>query len=221
MASNLPDNYYNILFNMKDKNKHTKMEDMADNMQNVDKNATDNNRQAFENSNPDIKDAENNNAEAFENEQHKHTELDVLSEELNQQKDKYVRLMAEFENYKRRTNQEKLEQIQSAGKDVLTDMLDVLDDMERAEKQIAQDKEIDHVKEGITLVFNKFRNLMNAKGVKPIDTINAEFDTDLHEAVANVPAPNPAMKGKVIDEVQKGYTLNDKIIRYPKVVVGN
>ncbi len=194
---------------------------MADNMENVDKNATDNNRQAFENSNPDFQDAENNNAEAFESDQFTHTELDKISEELAVQKDKYVRLMAEFENYKRRTNTEKFELIQSAGKDVLTAMLEILDDMERAENQIAQDSEIEHIKEGIILVFNKFRNLMQTKGVKPIDSIHAEFNTDLHEAVANVPAPSPEMKGKILDEVQKGYTLNDKIIRYPKVVVGN
>lgn len=194
---------------------------MADNMENVDKNATDNNRQAFENSNPDFQDAENNNAEAFESDQFTHTELDKISEELAVQKDKYVRLMAEFENYKRRTNTEKFELIQSAGKDILTAMLEILDDMERAENQIAQDSEIEHIKEGIILVFNKFRNLMQTKGVKPIDSIHAEFNTDLHEAVANVPAPSPEMKGKILDEVQKGYTLNDKIIRYPKVVVGN
>lgn len=194
---------------------------MADNMENVDKNATDNNRQAFENSNPDFQDAENNNAEAFESDQFTHAELDKINEELAVQKDKYVRLMAEFENYKRRTNTEKFELIQSAGKDVLTAMLEILDDMERAENQIAQDSEIEHIKEGIILVFNKFRNLMQTKGVKPIDSIHAEFNTDLHEAVANVPAPSPEMKGKILDEVQKGYTLNDKIIRYPKVVVGN
>lgn len=194
---------------------------MAENMENVDKNTTDNNSQAFENSNPDVKNAENNNAEAFENDEQSVKESDVLNEQLAEQKDKYIRLMAEFENYKRRTNAERLDLIQSASKDVIISMLEVLDDMERAEKQIEQDTEIEHIKEGVNLVFTKFRNLLYAKGVKPVETINTLFDTELHEAVANVPASAEDMKGIIVDEVQKGYTLNDKIIRYPKVVVGN
>ena len=194
---------------------------MAENIENVDKNTTDNNSQAFENSNPDVKNPENNNAEAFESDVQSLKEVDLLNEQLTEQKDKYIRLMAEFENYKRRTNSERLDLIQSGGKDVIVSMLEVLDDMERAEKQIEQDTEIDTIKEGINLVFSKFRNLLFSKGVKLIETVDTMFDTELHEAVANVPVDNEAMKGMIVDEVQKGYTLNDKIIRYPKVVVGN
>lgn len=144
-----------------------------------------------------------------------------LETQLAEQKEKYIRLMAEFENYKKRTSAEKLDMIQTAGKDILVAMLEVLDDMDRAEKQMEQDNDVHHVVEGVQLVFNKFRNLMTAKGVKPVESIGQDFDTELHEAIANVPAPSPDLAGKVIDEVQKGYTLNDKLVRFPKVVVGS
>lgn len=144
-----------------------------------------------------------------------------LQQEVAAQKDKYIRLLAEFENYKRRSNAERLELMQTAGKEILVSLLEVADDMDRAEAQIEKDNDLHRIKEGIHLVFGKFRNLLAARGVKAVNAINEEFDPSVHEAVANVPVQEEAQKGKIIDEVQKGYTLNDKIIRFPKVVVGN
>ena len=145
-------------------------------------------------------------------------ELEIIRHELGEMKDKYIRKVAEFENYKKRNLKERMELIQTAGKEVLIDMLEVLDDCERAEKQLSTLDE--KAKEGVMLVFNKLKSLLTAKGLKPMETINKEFNPDIHEAITEIPAPTDEQKGKVIDEIQKGYYLNDKIIRYAKVVVG-
>ena len=146
--------------------------------------------------------------------------LEKLQNELSEQKDKYLRLVAEFENFKRRNAKEKIEMIQTAGKDIITDLLDVLDDSDRAEKQMAESNDINLVKEGVQLVFNKLRNKLQAKGLKAMESIQHEFDVEKHEAITQIPAPTKDQEGKVLDEIQKGYTLNDKIIRFAKVVVG-
>ena len=143
-----------------------------------------------------------------------------LEAELQEQKDKYLRLMAEFDNYRRRTSKERLELIQTAGKDVIVSMLDLLDDCDRAEKQLNSSDDIALQKEGIQLVFNKVRSTLNAKGVVAMVSVNETFDVDKHEAITEVPVPNDKMKGKIVDEISKGYFLNDKIIRFAKVVVG-
>jgi molecular chaperone GrpE len=143
-----------------------------------------------------------------------------LQTELDEQKDKYLRLFAEFDNYKRRTAKEKIELIQTAGKDVIVSLLDVLDDCDRAEKQMQTTEDIILVKEGIQLIFNKLRNTLQQRGLKPMDSINQDFDVEKHEAITEIPAPTEALKDKVIDEVTRGYYLNDKIIRFAKVVVG-
>jgi molecular chaperone GrpE len=148
------------------------------------------------------------------------SELDQVKAELTEQKDKYLRLMAEFDNYKRRTAKERVELIQTAGKDVIVSLLDVLDDCDRAEKQLAISDDINLQKEGIQLVFNKIRSTMQAKGLTSMESIGKDFDVELHEAITEVPAPNEKQKGKVIDEITKGYLLNEKIIRFAKVVVG-
>jgi molecular chaperone GrpE len=148
------------------------------------------------------------------------TELEKINSELHEAKDKYLRKVAEFENFKRRNAKERVELIQTAGKEVITEMLDVLDDCDRAQKQIETSEDIKEIKEGILLVFNKFRNVLQARGLKPMETIHKEFDPDLHEAIVEIPAPSPELVGKVVDEVMKGYYLNDKIIRHAKVVVG-
>ena len=128
--------------------------------------------------------------------------------------------MAEFENFRRRTAKERLELIQTAGKDVIVSLLDVLDDCDRAEKQMQANTDIALQKEGILLVFNKIRNTLQSKGVNAMESVNTVFDTEKHEAITEVHAPKKDMIGKVLDEVQKGYYLNDKIIRFAKVVVG-
>ena len=147
------------------------------------------------------------------------SELELAQAELAEQKDKYLRLMAEFDNYKRRTAKERMDLIQTAGKDVIVSLLEVLDDCDRAEKQLASTDDIAVQKEGIQLVFNKVRAIMQSKGLKAMESVNATFDVELHEAITEIPVPDE-MKGKVVDEVTKGYLLNDKIIRFAKVVVG-
>ena len=149
------------------------------------------------------------------------SEVEKLEEELKEQKDKYLRLYAEFDNYRRRTAKENIELRQTAGKEIIASLLDVLDDCDRAEKQMPQANDIDQLKEGVQLIFNKLRSTLQAKGLKAMESINTEFDPEKHEAITEIPAPTAALKGKVIDEVQKGYYLNDKIIRFAKVVVGN
>jgi len=148
------------------------------------------------------------------------SEVEKLEMELKEQKDKYLRLYAEFDNYRRRTAKENIELRQTAGKDVIIDLLDVLDDCDRAEKQIQQTNGINQLREGIQLDFNKLRTTLQSKGLKVMDSLHKPFDVSKHEAITEIPAPSADLKGKVIDEVQKGYYLNDKIIRFAKVVVG-
>ena len=148
------------------------------------------------------------------------SELDQAKADLAEHKDKYLRLMAEFDNYKRRTAKERMDLIQTAGKDVIVSLLDVLDDCDRAEKQLGISDDIAVQKEGIQLVFNKIRSTMQAKGLTAMESIGKDFDAELHEAITEVPVPDYKQKGKVIDEVTKGYLLNEKIIRFAKVVVG-
>ncbi len=147
-------------------------------------------------------------------------EVNKLKAELQEQKDKYLRLFAEFDNFKRRTAKERIELMQTAGKEVITSMLDVLDDSERAEKQIQTATDLSQVKEGVQLVFNKIRTTLQNQGLKAMESINTEFDVEKHEAITEIPAPTPDLKGKVVDEIAKGYYLNGKLIRFAKVIVG-
>lgn len=144
-----------------------------------------------------------------------------LKEENAVLNDKYLRLFAEFDNYKRRTQKERVELLQTAGKDVIVSLLAVLDDFDRANKAMENATEIAPIREGITLVHHKLKNLLAQKGLKEMECVNTVFDTDNHEAITKIPAPNEELKGKVIDELEKGYTLNDKVIRFAKVVVGS
>jgi molecular chaperone GrpE len=144
-----------------------------------------------------------------------------LQQEVAALNDKYLRLFAEFDNYKRRTQKERVELLQTAGKDVIISMLPVLDDFDRANKAIDSATDINPIREGIALVHHKLKSVLGQKGLKEMESISIPFDTDLHEAITKIPAPNEEMKGKVIDELEKGYTLNDKVIRFAKVVVGS
>jgi molecular chaperone GrpE len=143
-----------------------------------------------------------------------------LQAELQEQKDKYLRLFAEFDNYRRRTAKENIELRQTAGKEIIISLLDVLDDCDRAEKQMENDTDIEHVKEGAKLIFNKLRKVLQGKGLKEMHSVNKEFDVEKHEAITEIPVENQKQKGKVVDEIEKGYYLNDKLIRFAKVVVG-
>jgi molecular chaperone GrpE len=140
--------------------------------------------------------------------------------ELQEQKDKFIRLYAEFDNYKRRNAKERIELMQTAGKDVIQSLLEVLDDCDRAEKQLKQSDQLDQIREGIQLVFNKLRNTLQQKGLREMKSVGEVFNADFHEAITEIPVPGPDMDGKIVDEVEKGYYLNDKIIRFSKVVVG-
>ncbi|MBK7689994.1 MAG: nucleotide exchange factor GrpE [Bacteroidetes bacterium] len=148
------------------------------------------------------------------------SELEKWQQQVAEWKDKYIRLVAEFDNYKKRSFKEKMETIQTAGKDVMMSLLDVLDDSERAEKQMATATDIHAIKEGMQLVFNKLKHTLTQKGLKSFESIGEPFDVEKHEAVTEIPAPSKKQEGKVLDELQKGYLLNDKLIRHAKVVIG-
>ncbi len=144
-----------------------------------------------------------------------------LAEKLAESEDKYLRLFAEFENYKRRTNKERIDLFKTANQEVLVALLPILDDFERSLKAMDNATEIDSVKEGILLVSNKLNNTLQQKGLKLIDVAAGnEFNVDFHEAITSIPAPADEMKGKIIDVVEKGYMLNEKVIRFAKVVIG-
>jgi molecular chaperone GrpE len=147
-------------------------------------------------------------------------EVEKLQAEVADLKDKYLRQVAEFDNFRKRTAKERLELIQTAGKDIVVALLDVVDDSERAQQQLDSSNDIASIKQGVQLVFNKLKNTLQSKGLKVMETVQTEFNPDLHEAITEIPAPTPDLQGKVIDEVSKGYYLNDKIIRFAKVVVG-
>nr|MBS0037730.1 nucleotide exchange factor GrpE [Saprospiraceae bacterium] len=147
-------------------------------------------------------------------------EADLLREELNKMNDKYLRLLAEFDNFRRRTAKDQLELRKTASKDIMTDLLPVLDDFDRALKLIKESDQDDSVLMGFKLVYQKLSKILESKGLLVMDSEGKAFDPEMHEAITEVPAPSKKDKGKVLDTVEKGYLLNDKIIRYAKVVVG-
>lgn len=148
------------------------------------------------------------------------SEILLLKEQLEEQKDKYVRLYADFDNYKKRMARERLELIDSAGKDIIGSMLPVLDDFERAMKNMENTQDLNALKDGISLIQQKLNQIMQSKGLKSFASIGEKFDVEKHEALTEIPATTEEQKGIVLDEMEKGYLLGDKIIRYAKVVVG-
>jgi len=143
-----------------------------------------------------------------------------IEKSLAEMTDKYLRLSAEFDNYRKRTLREKMELMRTANESVMRNILPVIDDFERAMKSIELGMDFEATKEGILLIYNKFKDFAKQNGIKEIDAAGDVFNTDLHEAITKIPAPTEDMKGKIIDVVQKGYYLNDKVIRFAKVVVG-
>ncbi len=146
--------------------------------------------------------------------------LERLQEKYDELNDKYMRLYSEFDNYRKRTAKERIELQKSASREVILDTLPVVDDLERAIQSFEEHQLSDEAKKGIELIYNKLINILRQKGLKEIEAMGQPFDTDFHEAITNIPAPSKKMKGKIMDVVQKGYTLNGKVIRYAKVVVG-
>ncbi len=145
------------------------------------------------------------------------TELQAKYDSLN---DKYLRLYSDFENLRRRAAREKLEMLGSAGSDIIKELLPVLDDLDRAEQVNEQTIDPEVIKEGFKLIRNKLMHNMEQRGLKPMKSVGEPFDTEFHEAITKIPAPKPAQKGKVVDEAEKGYFYNDKVLRYAKVIVG-
>ncbi|WP_192821693.1 nucleotide exchange factor GrpE [Rufibacter sp. LB8] len=140
--------------------------------------------------------------------------------EADELRDKYLRLHAEFDNFRRRTSKERLELFKTANQELMVALIPVLDDLERAQAAMKDAQDVNAVREGVELIFNKFQSLLQQKGLKAMDAVGQPFDADVHEAITQIPAPNEEMKGKVIDQVEKGYYLNDKVVRFAKVVIG-
>jgi molecular chaperone GrpE len=143
-----------------------------------------------------------------------------LEKELHEQKEKYVRLLADFDNYKRRSNKEFSDLSSTAGKEIIASLLVVLDDMDRAGKQLETSTDIKAITDGVSLVFNKFRSIMQKRGLKAMESKNEKFNPDLHEAIAELPVQQEKMQGVILETVEPGYYLNDKLIRFAKVVIG-
>ncbi|RNI30879.1 nucleotide exchange factor GrpE [Rufibacter immobilis] len=140
--------------------------------------------------------------------------------ELDEMRDKYLRLHAEFDNFRRRTSKERLELFKTANQELMVALIPVLDDLERAQTAMKDAQDVNAVREGVELIFNKFISLLQQKGLKAMEAVGQPFDADVHEAITQIPAPSEEMKGKVIDQVEKGYYLNDKVVRFAKVVIG-
>ena len=163
---------------------------------------------------------EGETAEASEIKEETVSELDKLKSEAADWKDKYVRLYAEFENYRQRTSKEKIALISTASEGLVKELLPVIDDFELSQKALEESDDIASLKEGIDLVYQKFIKTLNQQGLKAMESVGKPFDAELQEAITQFPAPTPEQKGMVIDEVEKGYLLKDKTIRYAKVVIG-
>lgn len=186
--------------------KNTNMDEIFDEFQQV--------NEARQNQKNEAETTDNEGVESGVSTEDKH------KEELALANDKFLRLYAEFDNYKRRTSKERVELLQTAGKDVIVSLLPVLDDFERASRAIENAKDVSAVKEGVSLVHSKLKNLLGQKGLKEMVSKGQPFDADIHEAVTNIPAPTDDLKGKIVDVLEEGYMLNDKVIRFAKVVVG-
>lgn len=169
---------------------------------------------------PDEKDMQEDNINASENKAVEESQEEVLQKKVDELNDKYLRLYSEFDNFKRRTAKERIELFSTAGKDILTDLLPVLDDMDRAIKGNKTLDDVEEVKKGLELIHNKFFNILEQKGLKPFKSVGETFDPEIHDALTKIPASKKKDKGKVIDEIEKGYKLNEKVIRFAKVVVG-
>lgn len=193
------------------------------NKKTINMDSKENKEEKMANQKPEAEQQETLDANAVE-ETAQNEDLSKQLEEANQKaedlQDKYLRLSAEFDNYRKRTMKEKAELIKSGGEKVITSILPVVDDLERAIKTMETTQDVEAMKEGVELIYNKFLKVLAENGVEKINTKDQNFDTDYHEAIAIVPAPSEDLKGKILDCVQEGYKLHDKVIRHAKVVVG-
>ena len=198
-----------------DKKEFTSTNETSDKKENV--SVDDATNVAEEQTNVTDENVESDNVSEEANEEN---ELDALQKKYNELNDSHLRLMAEFDNYRKRTLREKAELIKNGGESALTNLLPVVDDFERALQNLRTAEDMKAVEEGIELIYTKFMSYLSQQNVKPIETVGKAFDEETSEAVALIPAPDPEMKGKVLDCIQTGYTLNEKVIRHAKVVVG-
>ncbi|NPA68844.1 MAG: nucleotide exchange factor GrpE [Chlorobi bacterium] len=187
------------------------------------KEVTDNNNENTKNIKKDKQTSGNTkktNETKKQNNKNTEDKLKELEEKYNELNDKYLRLVAEYDNYRKRTLKERMELIKTAGEDILVNFLPVMDNIERAKQSVDNAKDIEAVKEGINLIYKSISDFLKDRGIEEIEAEGEVFDTDLHEAVTKIPAPDENMKGKVVDVIEKGYKMNDKILRFAKVVVG-
>jgi molecular chaperone GrpE len=198
-----------------DKKEFTSTNETSDKKENV--SVDDATNVAEEQTNVTDENVESDNVSEEANEEN---ELDALQKKYNELNDSHLRLMAEFDNYRKRTLREKAELIKNGGESALTNLLPVVDDFERALQNLRTAEDMKAVEEGIELIYTKFMSYLSQQNVKPIETVGKAFDDETSEAVALIPAPDPEMKGKILDCIQTGYTLNEKVIRHAKVVVG-
>lgn len=151
----------------------------------------------------------------------KENKIIELQEKVDELNDKYIRLYSEFDNFRKRTAKEKIDLMKSAGEDFIISLLPVIDDFDRAIKSNAEITDVNTIKDGVNLIYNKFKNTITQKGLEEMKSVGEQFNTDLHEAITNIPAPSEELKGKIIEELEKGYFLNGKVIRFAKVVIGS
>lgn len=176
--------------------------------------------EAIDNAIEDVEDMEENTEEQTDTQEQELTEEEIIKEDLQKEKDKFLRLFAEFENYKRRTSKERLELFKTANQEVMTAMLPIMDDFDRAMNELKRSGD-ENLLKGIELIHNKLKETLKAKGLERMEVEQgSDFDSEIHEAITQVPAPSDDLKGKIIDVVEPGYKLGERIIRYPKVVTG-
>jgi len=193
--------------------------------QDVEDNASDDNMKSDEV--PEAADAEEDKSQSKKKSRSRKNKSDKLADEneelrikLAEAQDKYLRLFSEFDNFRKRSNKEKLEILSSASGALIKELLPVMDDMDRAQENFEKSEDVKALAEGVELIFSKFRKTLAAKGLEAMESTGADFDTDIHEAIAQFPAPDESLKNKIIDTTEKGYTINGKVIRHAKVVVG-
>ena len=175
-----------------------------------------------QNENQEVKqEAQETQTEAQETETQETEEVNEWERKYNEINDSYLRLMADFDNYRKRTIKEKADLIKNAGERIICDFLPIIDNFERALNSMKTAEDVDAVRQGVELIYNQVMSMMKTNGVAVIETENAPFDTEFHEAITTIPAPTPELKDKIVDCTTKGYTMNDKVIRHAKVVVGN
>ena len=175
-----------------------------------------------QNENQEVKqEAQETQTEAQETETQETEEVNEWEKKYNEINDSYLRLMADFDNYRKRTIKEKADLIKNAGERIICDFLPIIDNFERALNSMKTAEDVDAVRQGVELIYNQVMSMMKTNGVAVIETENAPFDTEFHEAITTIPAPTPELKDKIVDCTTKGYTMNDKVIRHAKVVVGN